>query len=57
MINMESKFKFKLKNGLHGEAISKGNVYRVTYSNGVAVDILNDIVKKNIGKNIWVVSK
>ena len=54
---MESKFKFKLKNGLHGEAISKGNVYRVTYSNGVSVDILNDIVKKNIDKNIWVVSK
>lgn len=54
---MESKFNFKLKNGLRGEAINKGNAYRVTYSNGVAVDILNDIVKKNIDKNIWVVSK
>lgn len=54
---MGNKFKFKLKNGLSGEAINKGNMYRVTYSNGVAVDILNDVVKKNIDKNIWVVSK
>lgn len=54
---MKNKFKFRLKNGLSGEAINKGNVYRITYSNGVAVDMLSTIVKKNIDKNIWVVAK
>ena len=54
---MGDKFKFKLKNGLTGEAVSKGSTYRVTYSNGVTVYILNEIVKKNIDKHIWIVSK